>query len=225
MTHNGNAPLDGKQIKQLADSLLGAFTGFDDLARVVRVALNEPLYHIVDQRASLTDQVWKLVEWAEARGKVRDLIRAAVAQIPGNVRLRAAAEAVFGKGLLDEIAPQLPAGSPPSRPPSTENSMASGDATNPRLTDEQVLDDFPAYKASSAGNFGSSGLPPLGRLHGVPNLPTHLLPRPDALRALKAKLLPPTDRPLAITGAGAVGLHGMPGLGKTLLAVALAHDD
>jgi hypothetical protein len=153
MTQNGNAPLNGKQIQQLADGLLSAFTGFDDLARVVLVALDEPLNHIVDQRANFEAQVWQLVQWAEARGKVRDLIRAAVAQIPGNVRLRAAAEAVLGTGVLDDLPPQLPAGRPPPRPPSTENSMASGDATNPRLTDEQVLDDFPAYKAEDQAWF------------------------------------------------------------------------
>jgi hypothetical protein len=134
MTQNDNVPLNGKQIEQLADGLLGAFTNFNDLARLVLVALDEPLNRIVNQQASLRDQVWQLVENANAKGKVRDLIQASVAKVPGNVQLRAAAEAVFGKGVLDDPPPQLPAGSPPSRPPSTENSMASGDATNPRPT-------------------------------------------------------------------------------------------
>jgi nucleoside phosphorylase len=147
MTQNGNAPLNGKQIEQLANGLLTAFTGFNDLARVVLIALNEPLIHIVDQQANFKDQVWQLVQWADAKGKLRDFFRAAVAHVPGNVQLRAAAEAVFGKGVLDDLPPQLPASRPPSRPPSTENGMVSGDATNPQFTEEQVLDDFPAYKA------------------------------------------------------------------------------
>jgi hypothetical protein len=145
---NGNAPLDGKQIKQLADGLLGAFTSFDDLARVVRVALDEPLYHIVDQRASLTDQVWQLVQWAEARGKVRDLFLAAVAQVPGNVRLRAAAEAVFGKGVLDDIPPTRPSLQPETptaqrpEPPSRDvNVKILFLAANPSATTRLALDE------------------------------------------------------------------------------------
>jgi hypothetical protein len=148
MTQNGNAPLDGKQIKQLADGLLGAFTGFNDLARVVRVALDESLYRIVDQRANFTDQVWQLCEWGEAKGKVCDLIRAAVAQVPDNVRLRAAAEAVFGKGALDDLAPmqtplqsvtptaQLP--DPPSRDVNVKILFL---AANPTGTNHLALDE------------------------------------------------------------------------------------
>jgi hypothetical protein len=148
MTHNGNAPLNGKQIKQLADSLLGAFTGFDDLARVVLVALDEPLNRVVDQKANFEAQVWQLVQWAEARGRVRDLILAAVAQIPGNVRLRTAAEAVFGKGVLDDLAPmQTPLqsvtptaqhSSPPSR---DANMKILFLAANPSGTTHLALDE------------------------------------------------------------------------------------
>jgi hypothetical protein len=148
MTQNGNAPLDGRQIKQLADGLLAAFTGFDDLARVVRVALNEPLNRIVDQRSTFEDQVWKLVEWAEARGKVRDLFQAAVAQIPDNVRLRAATEAVFGKGVLDDLAPMRPSLQPvtptpqhPSPPSRDAHMKILFLAANPTGTTHLALDE------------------------------------------------------------------------------------
>ena len=63
-----------------------------------------------------------------------------------------------------------------------------------------------------------------GDLHGVPDLPAHWLPREAELAALKAKLLG-GDRSVAITGHGqAVGIEGMGGIGKSVLAAALAHD-
>jgi hypothetical protein len=148
MTQNGNAPLNGKQIKQLADGLLSAFTGFDDLARVVRVALDERLSNIVDGKASFTDQVWKLVEWAEARGKVRDLIRAAVAEVPDNIQLSAAAEAVFGGGVLDDLAtarpprqPVTPTAQRPSPPSRDVHMKILFLAANPSGTTSLALDE------------------------------------------------------------------------------------
>src|SRR5262249_19280 len=64
-----------------------------------------------------------------------------------------------------------------------------------------------------------------GKLHNVPELPPHFLPRPEELQALKDALLAGADNPVAITGAGRVGLHGMGGIGKSVLAAALAGDD
>ena len=67
--------------------------------------------------------------------------------------------------------------------------------------------------------------PPLGTLFAVPSLPPHFLAQPDRLRALKDAVLADLHKPLVITGAGArVGLHGMGGIGKSVLASVLAHD-
>jgi WD40 repeat protein len=96
MTPDVNARLTGEQVKMLADGLLDAFTDFDDLARLVRVALNKRLNKIVAQRATFEDQVWQLVDWAEAKGKIADLLGAAVEAVPGNARLREAERAVLG---------------------------------------------------------------------------------------------------------------------------------
>jgi hypothetical protein len=64
----------------------------------------------------------------------------------------------------------------------------------------------------------------MGKLHGVPDLPAHYLPRENELIELKEKLLADV-RNVAITGRGqAVGVQGMGGIGKTVLAAALAHD-
>ena len=63
----------------------------------------------------------------------------------------------------------------------------------------------------------------MGKLHGVPDLPPHYLSRED-LAGLKRKLLADV-RNVAIIGRGqAVGVQGMGGIGKTVLAAALAQN-
>jgi hypothetical protein len=64
----------------------------------------------------------------------------------------------------------------------------------------------------------------LGRLVNVPNLPSHFLPRPGDFQALKDALLAGITKPVALTGTGKIGVQGMGGIGKTVLAAALAHD-
>jgi hypothetical protein len=69
-----------------------------------------------------------------------------------------------------------------------------------------------------------------GKLSNVPPLPPHFLPRPGDLDALKAAVLAsqgPTEKKMvAITGtARKVGLQGMGGIGKSVLAAALARDE
>jgi WD40 repeat protein len=57
----------------------------------------------------------------------------------------------------------------------------------------------------------------------VPNLPPHYLPRPEDIEALKAKLLEPGAKPVGITSPRhAVGVQGMGGIGKSVLAAAVA---
>src|SRR5271166_1143606 len=64
----------------------------------------------------------------------------------------------------------------------------------------------------------------IGKLHGVPELPPHYLPREADLVGLKEKLLA-GGASVGITGrSSAVGVQGMGGIGKTVLATALAHD-
>jgi NB-ARC domain/SEFIR domain len=64
----------------------------------------------------------------------------------------------------------------------------------------------------------------MGKLHGVPELPPHYLSRAADLIGLKQKLLA-GGASVAITGHGqAVGVQGMGGIGKTVLAAAQAYD-
>jgi hypothetical protein len=67
--------------------------------------------------------------------------------------------------------------------------------------------------------------PRLGKLLAVPSLPPHYLARSDRLKPLKDTLLRDLQKPVVITGAmGAVGIQGMGGIGKSVLAAALARD-
>jgi WD40 repeat protein len=66
--------------------------------------------------------------------------------------------------------------------------------------------------------------PTLGGLYNVPETPPHFLLRPGHLRALKDSVLGETGSPIALTGKARVGLQGMGGIGKSVLAAALARD-
>jgi WD40 repeat protein len=67
--------------------------------------------------------------------------------------------------------------------------------------------------------------PPLGKLVAVPTLPPHYRAQPERLKALRDALLVDLQKPVVITGAAArVGVQGMGGIGKSVLAAALARD-
>lgn len=66
---------------------------------------------------------------------------------------------------------------------------------------------------------------PLGKFVAVPDLPPHFLPRPADLNSLKQSVLADMQRPVVVTGtARRVGLQGMGGIGKSVLATSLARD-
>lgn len=67
--------------------------------------------------------------------------------------------------------------------------------------------------------------PKLGALFAVPNLPPHFLGRPDLMRRVRDALLVDLQKPQVITSADAkVGMQGMGGIGKSVLAAALARN-
>ena len=67
----------------------------------------------------------------------------------------------------------------------------------------------------------SSGL---GALDGVPQAPLAFV-EPDELGELCSALLAGGENTVAITGGGGLGLYGQGGIGKTVLAAALARDE
>jgi hypothetical protein len=111
MAPNGDCPLNGKQVTLLADGICRAFVGFDDLAKVVLPALDVRLSDVVGN-PPFPSQVLQLVQWTEAKGKTKDLARAAVKAVPANPHLREAVGAVFGEAALGG-----PVGQPPSLQP------------------------------------------------------------------------------------------------------------
>jgi len=73
---------------------------------------------------------------------------------------------------------------------------------------------------------GEEAVETRGKLIAVPDLPPHFLPRSDDLEPLKAAVLTDVDRPVVVTGTTRkVGLQGMGGIGKSVLAAVLARDD
>jgi WD40 repeat protein len=67
--------------------------------------------------------------------------------------------------------------------------------------------------------------PKLGGLFAVPNLPAHFLARPELMRRVRDALLVDLQTPKVITSADArVGVQGMGGIGKSVLAAALARN-
>ncbi|MET0395446.1 MAG: NB-ARC domain-containing protein [Longimicrobiaceae bacterium] len=84
----------------------------------------------------------------------------------------------------------------------------------------------PALQRDPVEPLGMERTGPLGRLLGIPELPPHYLPRREDLDRLKVALLQGTDSAVGITGAPSrLGLHGQGGIGKSVLAAALARDD
>ncbi|WP_249370341.1 NB-ARC domain-containing protein [Acaryochloris marina] len=61
------------------------------------------------------------------------------------------------------------------------------------------------------------------KLWKVPELPPHFLPRPQTLKALREKVLTDLAQPVVMTGQR-IGVQGMGGIGKSVLATALARD-
>ncbi len=67
--------------------------------------------------------------------------------------------------------------------------------------------------------------PPLGRLHAVPEPPANVIGRGDLLIRVRDALLVDLQKPQVMTGADArVGVQGMGGVGKSVLAAVMARD-
>jgi hypothetical protein len=103
MTQSANIRLNGKQMRLVEEGLRHAFVDYNDLARLALYELEERLNDIVVVQAPFRAQVMQLIQWAEAKGKTKDLLVAAVQEVPGNARLRAAKEAVLGADDRDDL--------------------------------------------------------------------------------------------------------------------------
>jgi len=65
----------------------------------------------------------------------------------------------------------------------------------------------------------------LGRLHNVPELPPHFLERPLTFANLKAIIFEVCSQTFGVTSMRKIGIHGMGGIGKTVIASSIARDE
>ncbi|OYD94884.1 hypothetical protein CDG76_16060 [Nostoc sp. 'Peltigera membranacea cyanobiont' 210A] len=87
--------------------------------------------------------------------------------------------------------------------------------------------DTPLQSASEANDLIQVSPAALGKLSShIPDLPLNFLPRFDALKEVKKLVLDGTNQPVAVTGTALrVGVQGMGGIGKSVLAAMLARDE
>ena len=116
--------LTGPEHRQLRDALISAYPSRSTLAQMVSFELNENLNTIVGD-GGLSDVVFNLINWAESRGRLEELVTKARKANPGNPQLRAFAERM------------PPSGPTPSNPPATPPP-----ATNPVAVREALIKHF-----------------------------------------------------------------------------------
>ncbi|MBD1905521.1 NB-ARC domain-containing protein [Funiculus sociatus GB2-A5] len=84
---------------------------------------------------------------------------------------------------------------------------------------------------SKVDKAGSTSVKPtpsafIGKLSNVPDLPLNFLPRPVELQELKAKVLSDATQPVVMTGTThLIGVQGMGGIGKSVIAAVVAQDE
>jgi len=83
--------LTGAQARQLQEALLAAFPRTSAMARMVRFGLNQT-FAVIAGGDTLADQVFSLIEWAEAHGQEAQLLQVALAANAGNPQLRTLAQ-------------------------------------------------------------------------------------------------------------------------------------
>ena len=97
------------------------------------------------------------------------------------------------------------------------------DLRGPHIEDFRTDAEFDLHLTALARQL-SDDLPPLGKIVAVPELPAHYLEQRDRLGQLRDMLLADLSKPVVVSGAQIrIGVHGMAGIGKSLLAAALAH--
>lgn len=106
------AQLSGAQTSQMQAALLGAFDAAE-LAQMVKVALGEDLESIAGG-GTLAAVAFNLIQWADRRDRVGDLVRAAQAQRPDNGVFAGLAGELGGTAA--KTASQQPAAVPASAP-------------------------------------------------------------------------------------------------------------
>lgn len=104
MTNESGKKLSGQQVRQLAEALTSAFPRKSDLERLIRYGLDRSLSEIAGGD-TVSEIVFQVIEWAEAQGRVADLITAAIAENPRNPQLKKCAEQLHVGASPAQLAP------------------------------------------------------------------------------------------------------------------------
>src|SRR6476660_2729862 len=67
--------MTGLQVKKLHHAILSGFSG-SDLEQMMRLEMDERLDNIVPRDRPLNEIVFELIQWADQRGRINDLILA-----------------------------------------------------------------------------------------------------------------------------------------------------
>lgn len=96
--------LSGPEAEELYIALVHAFPSRRELERLVRFKLDIPLNTIAAEGGTLSDAVMHLIEWADARGRVDDLVNGALLENPTSPELLALqARRACGRTCGDEV--------------------------------------------------------------------------------------------------------------------------
>lgn len=84
--------LTSEHYAQLADALMSAFRDQESLSLMVKRALHQRLNLITQGATTYETTVDRLIEWAEAQGRLPDLLQGALQRAPQNAKLNAFAQ-------------------------------------------------------------------------------------------------------------------------------------
>jgi hypothetical protein len=140
--------LSGQQFKQFQEALIAAFPSYNELARMLRFQLGENLAAIAGS-GSLVDVAFAVINWAEAQGRLDELVAQARAANAGNEALRIFAEQFAQAQATAQ--PQLPHSDQPRPPPRRHRDTYTPLEIKMEVLLERLGKDHERY--SDAGNY------------------------------------------------------------------------
>ena len=94
--------LSGDQFERLQKAIIDAFPRYDDLRMCLHFKLNER-DTFVRQSVPITSQVYDVIEWAEASGRIRELIKGLRTAQANNKTLMVAAQTILASNDLEAL--------------------------------------------------------------------------------------------------------------------------
>lgn len=100
--------LSGPERQLLHGALLDAFSDAAAVERMLSFRLDVRMDHIVPANATLSSAMFEVIQWAEDRGQLPELMTAAVAEVPGNGALEAVVRKLLEQPQPAEAARPVP---------------------------------------------------------------------------------------------------------------------